>query len=47
MEKHHVHFWEAVLEDDLAQRDVTREASMEQMRYTWDAVLQADRKSVV
>ncbi|MCI8945999.1 MAG: L-serine ammonia-lyase, iron-sulfur-dependent, subunit alpha [Lachnospiraceae bacterium] len=41
MEKHHVHFWEAVLEDDLAQRDVTREASMEQMRYTWDAMLQA------
>lgn len=34
-------FWEVVLEDDLSEREVSREASMEQMYHTWDAMLLA------
>lgn len=34
-------FWEVILQDDLEERKVTREASMEQMKATWDAVLHA------
>lgn len=34
-------FWQVVMEEDAAERDVTIEASMEQMRNTWDAMLLA------
>ena len=34
-------FWEVILQDDLEERKVTREASMEQMKATWDAILHA------
>ncbi len=36
-----VHFWEAVLLDDMEERNVSREASFQQMRYTWNAMLEA------
>lgn len=34
-------FWEIVLEDDMTERTVLREESMERMRVTWDAILLA------
>lgn len=34
-------FWEVILQDDLEERKVTREASMEQMKATWAAILHA------
>lgn len=34
-------FWEVILEDDLSERKVSREESMDQMRNTWDAILLA------
>lgn len=41
-------FWQVILEDDMSERGVTREASMKQMTDTWDAMLLAaatyDRK---
>lgn len=39
--EHGVLFWEAVLEDDMAERKVTKEASLQQMKATWDAILHA------
>lgn len=34
-------FWEVVLEDDMTEREVSKENSMAQMRYTWNAMLQS------
>lgn len=34
-------FWEVILQDDLEERKVTREASMDQMKATWEAILHA------
>lgn len=34
-------FWEVILEDDICERGVAREQSMEQMRAAWDAMLLA------
>ena len=34
-------FWEVILEDDMQERGVTREDSMQQMQDTWDAMLLA------
>lgn len=34
-------FWKVILEDDMSERGVTCEESMEQMRTTWDAMLLA------
>lgn len=34
-------FWEVILQDDLEERKVTREASMELMKATWAAILHA------
>ena len=31
-------FWRVILEDDMAERNVSEEDSMEHMRATWDAV---------
>lgn len=39
--EHNILFWEAVLEDDMAERKVTKEASFQQMKTTWDAILHA------
>ena len=36
-------FWESILEDDMTERGVSRENSMEQMKHTWDAILYAAR----
>ncbi len=36
-------FWQVILEEDMSERGVTREASMEQMQKTWDAMLLAAR----
>lgn len=35
-------FWEIVMEDDCRERDVTKEASLAQMKRTWEAILEAD-----
>lgn len=35
-------FWQVVLETDMDERQVTRDASMERMRTTWRAMLEAD-----
>lgn len=35
-------FWEIVLSEDLEERQVTREASVDKMRLTWRAMLEAD-----
>lgn len=32
-------FWEVVMEDDMREREVTRQVSMEQMKRTWEAML--------
>ena len=37
-----VPFWEVVLRADLEERQVTREASMDRMRLTWRAMLEAE-----
>lgn len=34
-------FWQVILEDDMAERNVSEEDSMEHMRATWDAILLA------
>lgn len=34
-------FWQVILEEDMSERDVTREASMAQMQHTWDAMVLA------
>lgn len=34
-------FWEVVLEDDMEERMVTREDSLQKMKLTWDAMLNA------
>lgn len=34
-------FWEVILEDDISERDVTRQDSLDKMRDTWDAMLLA------
>lgn len=34
-------FWRVVMEEDMAERNVSEEASLEQMRNTWDAMLLA------
>ena len=34
-------FWQVILEDDMAERNVSEEDSMEHMRATWDAMLLA------
>ena len=34
-------FWRVILEDDMAERNVSEEDSMEHMRATWDAMLLA------
>lgn len=34
-------FWEVILEDDMEERIVTREESLQQMNATWDAMLSA------
>lgn len=34
-------FWQVILEDDMAERNVSREHSLSQMRDTWDAMLLA------
>ena len=34
-------FWRVILEDDMAERNVSEEDSMEHMRVTWDAMLLA------
>ena len=34
-------FWQVILEDDMAERNVTEQESMEHMRTTWDAMLLA------
>ena len=34
-------FWEVVLEEDIAERDVTMQDSINKMRDTWDAMLLA------
>lgn len=34
-------FWEVILEDDMTERKVSREESIERMRMTWDAILLA------
>lgn len=34
-------FWEVILEEDMSERDVARQDSMEKMRKTWDAMLLA------
>ena len=45
-------FWREVLETDIEEREVTEEASMEKMRFTWKAMLESvenyreDRRSV-
>ena len=45
-------FWRVVLETDIEEREVTEEASMEKMRFTWKAILESvenyreDRRSV-
>lgn len=39
--KRQTSFWEVILQDDLEERKVTKEASMEQMKATWDAILHA------
>lgn len=35
-------FWQVVLDTDMAEREVTAEQSMEKMRATWKAMLEAD-----
>ena len=35
-------FWQVILEDDMAERNVSKQDSMEHMRTTWDAMLLAD-----
>lgn len=35
-------FWEVILEDDMTERKVSREESIERMRMTWDAILLAE-----
>ena len=30
-------FWQVILEDDMAERNVSKQDSMEHMRTTWDA----------
>lgn len=35
-------FWEVVLEEDASERKVSHEASMEQMKHTWNAILDAE-----
>lgn len=42
-EKMGIPFWEVVLEEDVEQRQVTREQSLERMRDAWRAMLAADR----
>jgi L-serine dehydratase len=37
-------FWQIVLETDMEEREVTKETSMEKMRMTWHAMLEADSK---
>ena len=32
-------FWQVILEDDMAERNVSLQESMEHMRATWDAML--------
>ena len=34
-------FWEVILEEDMSERDVTRQDSLGKMRDTWDAMLLA------
>ena len=34
-------FWQVILEDDMAERNVSLQESMEHMRATWDAMLLA------
>ena len=34
-------FWEVILEEDISERDVTRQDSMKKMQATWDAMLLA------
>ena len=34
-------FWQVILEDDMQERNVSREDSMQQMHATWDAMLLA------
>ena len=34
-------FWQVVLETDMEERQVTAEASLEKMRYTWRAMLES------
>ena len=34
-------FWQVILEDDMAERNVSKQDSMEHMRTTWDAMLLA------
>lgn len=40
-EKHGKAFYEAVLDEDIAEREVSREESLEEMRGMWDAMLTA------
>ena len=35
-------FWQVILEDDMAERNVSKQDSMEHMRTTWDAMLLAN-----
>ena len=41
--EHRQAFWEAVLADDMAERKVSREESLLQMKGIWDAILHASR----
>ena len=34
-------FWQVIMEDDMAERNVSKQDSMEHMRTTWDAMLLA------
>ncbi len=34
-------FWQVIMEDDMTEREVSRDGSMAQMKYTWDAMLQS------
>ena len=34
-------FWQVILEDDMSERNVTREESLQQMHSIWDAMLLA------
>lgn len=40
-ENNKVSFWEAVLKDDMEERKVSREDSLQQMKYTWEAMINA------